>query len=245
MMNQNDVLVPEIWSDIPEVVAGFTTRHGGTSKAPFDSMNLGLSTDDDPEAVQANRARLAEWAGIDVSRMAIAGQIHSDNIRVVDSPGLYPGYDALVTASRNLMLCITAADCAVILLADTDAGVIAACHAGWRGTAAGIVPKSAGIMRELGASDIRAYIGPCISAAEFEVGEEVAAKFADRHVLRSERWPRPHVDLKAVLIDQLSSAGIDQVEVSDRCTYSETSNFFSHRAEDGLTGRMMGFILLK
>ena len=244
-MNRSDILIPETWKNTGALVAGFTTRRGGTSKGPFDSMNLGLSTDDDPASVQANRARLAEWAGIEPGRMAIAGQIHSDHVKMVESPGLYPGFDALVTADRDIMLCITAADCAVVLLADVEAGVIAACHAGWRGTVAGIVPKSVRMMRDLGASSIQAYVSPCISAAEFEVGEDVAAKFEDRHVLRSEKWPRPHVDMKSALSDQLTEAGITQVEVSDRCTYDETADFFSHRAENGVTGRMMGFILLR
>ena len=244
-MNEGDILIPDILRDVPGIVAGFTTRHGGVSAGAYQSMNLGLSTDDDPSAVRQNRILLARWAGADVSRLAIAGQIHGEKVKVVDSPGLFPGFDSLVTSSSNIMLCITAADCAVILLANAEAGVIAACHAGWRGTVARVVSETIEAMRDLRARPeaTRAYVSPCISTENFEVGEEVAAHFDERYIRRSSQWEKPHVDLKSVLADQLFDAGIPEVEVSDRCTFSETPDFFSHRAESGVTGRMMGFIL--
>lgn len=240
------ILRPGVFEDVPGVVAGFSTRHGGASATPFGSLNLGLSTGDAPEQVQENRRRLFAPLGFAADQLAIAGQVHGDRVKRIEAAGLFPGYDALVTDRPGVALCITAADCAVILLADAAAGVVGACHSGWRGTVARITEKTVEAMAALGAapSRLRAYIGPCISAEHFEVGPEVAAQFDDAFV---RRWPgreKPHVDLKAVLVDQLRRAGVPEaaVEASDRCTFAETDTFFSYRAEAGRTGRMMGFI---
>ncbi|MEX0747771.1 MAG: laccase domain-containing protein, partial [Rhodothermales bacterium] len=122
MNNQSDyALLPEVFQDLPGIVAGFTTRHGGVSSEPFRSLNLGLSTGDDSALVTENRRRMLVGFGLDPSRMAIAGQVHGDRVKVVLEPGLYPGYDAIVTREPSIVLCITAADCAVILLADAEA----------------------------------------------------------------------------------------------------------------------------
>jgi len=236
------VLLPDVLQDQPGITAGFTTRHGGVSTGAFSSLNLGLSTGDDSALVTENRRRMLAGLALDASRMAIAGQVHGDRVKVVVEPGLYPGYDALATREPNIVLCITAADCAVILLADAETGVIGACHAGWRGTVVNIIANTVGAMERLGARGNRllAYVGPCICLDHFEVGEEVADKFSDEFVIRREEWERPHVDLKAAISRQLAS--VSAVEISDRCTFSETEDFFSHRAEHGVTGRMMGFI---
>jgi hypothetical protein len=174
--------------------------------------------------------------------------VHGDKIAQVSEPGLYPGFDALVTRTPELVLCITAADCAVLLLADPDSRVVAACHSGWRGTAAEIARRTVEAMLDFGAQPphLRAYISPCISTEYFEVGPEVAAEFPDQYVFERSDWNRPHVDLKQALVDQLIQTGMDasSIETSPRCTFSETHDFFSYRAEKGATGRMMGFISL-
>ena len=241
-------------------------RDGGVSIGPFSSLNLGLSTGDDDENIRENRRRLGEQAGIPVDRFAIAGQVHEAEILAVRAPGLYPGYDGLVTDEENLLLVITAADCAAILLADDQAGVVGACHSGWRGTVANISANTVAAMQDLGAAParIRAYASPCISLENFEVGPEVAEQFDDRYVFDrpperlvaaasgtssdavsdEEVWRKPHVDLKAAIRDQLQAAGLseDAIEVSPHCTMGETDLFYSYRAEGGTTGRMMGFI---
>lgn len=240
------VLVPEVLAGLPGVVAGFSLRHGGVSESTFRSLNLGLSAGDDPELVLENRRRLFRHAGLDPDRIAVAGQVHGDRVKLIDEAGLFPGFDALVTVRRDITLCITAADCAVILLADPDADVIGAVHSGWRGTTASIVPKTLRAMQALGASpaSFRAYISPCISADYFEVGPEVAEQFDPAYVIH--HHPRPHIDLKAAIRDQLLASGIRpaHIETSPRCTFAETRDFFSYRAE-GKTGRMMGFISIK
>jgi hypothetical protein len=234
---------------VPQVVAGFSTRHGGTSAPPYDSLNLSLSPDDDADAVRSNRRRLFGQVGFSVEDLALAGQVHGNRVEHVTAPGAYRGVDGLVTVTPGVMLCMTAADCAAVLLADAEAGVVGACHAGWRGTVARVVPATVTRMQDLGARPgrLRAYVSPCIGVESFEVGPEVAAQFDDAFVVRRPAWPKPHVDLKAAIVAQLDEAGVPaaQIEVSPHDTAAEIDLFFSHRAEDGVTGRMMGFIGLR
>ena len=240
-------LRPALFGTVPGIVAGFSTRHGGQSAAPFASLNLSVSIGDDAAPVHENRRRLFEEVlGFPVHRVAFAGQVHGAALQVVEEGGVYPGYDAMVTQQPGLLLCISAADCAAVLLADAQAGIVGACHAGWRGTVARIAIDTVAAMARLGAdpAQVRAYISPCISAQRFEVGPEVAAQFAPAFV---RHWPgkaKPHVDLKAALAAQLDEAGVtpEHREISPHCTMTETKTFFSHRAEKGHTGRMMGFV---
>lgn len=245
-MTHPTVLTPALFDDLPGVVAGFSTRHGGTSEAPFDSLNLGLSTGDDDARVRANRRRLFEAVGLSADRLVIAGQVHGAEVLTATAPGLYPGYDALVTDRPGLVLCITAADCAVVLLADPEARVVAAAHSGWRGTEARISERTVAAMEALGAAPerLRAYVSPCITMEHFEVGPEVAARFDGAFVHHLPGEPKPRVDLKAAITAQLAGAGVppEAIEVSGHCTFAGTDTFFSYRAESGRTGRMMGFI---
>jgi polyphenol oxidase len=238
-------LRPALFDSLPGIVAGFSTRHGGVSATPFASLNLGLSTNDDREAVLENRRLLFETVGFEAGELAITGQVHGSEVAVVQTPGLYPGFDGLVTTTPRLMLCISAADCASVLIATAEGGMVGACHAGWRGAAGGIIARTVGCMTDLGAESgsLRAYISPCISAARFEVGPEVAVRFDARFVVRAS-GEKPHVDLKGALVAQLVEAGLepDFIEVSPHCTHTDTTTFYSHRAEGGVTGRMMGFI---
>jgi YfiH family protein len=219
------------------------------SNTPYTSLNLGLSTRDPNENVQVNRCRLFAAAGFSTGQLVIAGQVHGSKIKVATEAGLYPGYDGLVTRVPGLLLCISAADCAAVLLTDAEARVIGACHSGWRGTVANISGKTVVAMAEMGSepSRLKAYISPCISMANFEVGPEVAAQFDETFVHHLPDEPKPRVDLKAVIASQLEEAGVvpQNIEISPHCTMGETDTFFSYRAENGLTGRMMGFIGMK
>lgn len=239
-------LVPTIFGG-SGITAGFSKRHGGTSCGDFRSLNVGLSTGDDPAAVRRNRQLLFQSMDLDPTRVAVAGQVHGAAVRYVESPGLYTGFDALITDVHDLVLAITAADCAVILVAETDRGIVGAIHSGWRGTVSGIVMETVKEMARRGADPQRmsAYVSPCISAERFEVGEEVARQFPSQYVVRRDGWERPHIDLSEYLLTQLISTGISpsQVEVSGECTYDHP-DYFSYRAESGKTGRMMGFIAM-
>ena len=239
-------LRPALFDGLPGVVAGFCTRHGGGSDEPYASLNLSLSIGDDEAQVWKNRRRLCEALGFSTDQLALTGQVHGAEVKEVVEAGLYRGYDAMVTRRPGLLLCISAADCAAVLLADAEARVVGACHAGWRGTVARVVVGTVAAMARLGAkpSRVRAYLSPCISAEHFEVGPEVAREFDSAFV---RRWPdkeKPHVDLKAAIVAQLEEAGLapERVEVSPHCTVADVDTFFSHRAEKGRTGRMMGFI---
>ena len=240
------ILRPDIFLPSDRIVAGFSTRQGGASKSPYDSLNLGLSTNDQREHVLENRRRLFESVGFSLDRLAIAGQVHGVECEVVAKPGLYEETDALVSRVPGILLCLSAADCAAVLLADEKNGVVGACHAGWRGAAGGIVKITIDAMCRLGAqvSSISAYVSPCISKESFEVGPEVAKQFDDRVVLNMTGKPRPHVDLKSAIKLQLNQCEIPDwaIEISPHCTFRQTDLFFSYRAEKGLTGRMMGFI---
>lgn len=222
------ILRPTVFADLDGIVAGFTTRAFAPADEPRD----------------ATRARLAEATGF--AQIASVGQVHRADVAVVRESGFTPEHDGLVTDRHDLLLTTVAADCALVLLADAEAGVVGACHSGWRGTVAGVVDQTVRAMVSLGAEvgRVRTYIGPCISPEAFEVGEEVAAEFDASVVVRREDWLRPHVDLRAELVAQLARLGIeaDRVEVSDGCTMTETDRFYSYRAEGGTPGRMIGFI---
>lgn len=237
---------PEIFKALPGIVAGFSTRHGGRSAAPYDSLNLGLSTGDAQESVLENRGRLFESLGFRPDQIAVAGQVHGARVKEVTEPGLFPGFDGMVSQKPGILLCISAADCAAVLLVDPEAKIVGACHSGWRGTVARISERTIREMERLGARPERvlAYVSPCISAERFEVGPEVAEQFDDRFVVRQSDAPRPFVDLKGAIRAQLMEVGVEpgSIEVSPHCTFSETDAFFSYRAESGTTGRMMGFI---
>ena len=240
------MLRPAIFDPLTHVAAGFTTRAGGISPEPFATMNMGLSTDDCPDHVRANRRMALGRLGFPPDSLAIAGQVHGADVRTVNTAGLHRGCDGLVTATPGLVLGVTAADCGAVLLACPEGAVVGACHAGWRGAVAGVVANTVRAMTELGAdpAGVRAYIGPCISGRSFEVGEEVATEFPDAVVHRPAGAPRPFVDLPAAILADLLNAGLApaHIESSGRCTMEEPGVFFSHRASGGRTGRMMGLI---
>ena len=240
------MIIPSIFPST--VRAQFTTRSGGVSEAPFSSLNLGLSTADASEHVLENRRIAAAALGLTPDRMAIAGQVHGCEVRTVDQPGLYPGFDGLVTKEQDLVLSISAADCAAILIADSASNVIGACHAGWRGHVGGVVDNTILEMTKLGASQgaMVAYVSPCISAIHFEVGEEVAAQFAPEFVVRSPDRIKPHINLSGSIVANLVRCGIPtaKIECSPSCTFAASDLFFSHRAQHGTTGRMMGMICM-
>ena len=239
-------IAPTLFESIPGIAAGFSTRHGGVSDQPFTSLNLGLSTNDEKGNVLENRKRLFESVGFSVDALAITGQVHGDKVLEVNAPGSYVGYDGLITRSKGLLLCLSAADCASVLLVDTENKIVGACHSGWRGTVANITGKTVSMMADLGArpSSMYAYVSPCISKTNFEVGWEVADQFDEAYLYRVSGKEKPHIDLKAAIKDQIISAGIDanRVEISPFCTVGEKNHFFSYRAEQGKTGRMMGFV---
>jgi YfiH family protein len=225
----------------------------------FASLNFGnpgevpLDDRDPPENIERNFRRLLGVTGASGRQLIEVHQVHGGTVDTVTkqrprADGPDPKADAVVTDDPSLVLAVRTADCLPALLASADGRVVAALHAGWRGVIAGIVPNTLAAMAELGATDIVAAIGPCISGEAFEVGEEVAAEFERVFrpetlvVLRRPEWPKPHVDLKRAVFLQLAAGGAAGAQVLPNCTVGEPALFFSHRRDQGRTGRMASVI---
>lgn len=234
---------PTIFQSIPGLVAGVSTRHGGLSKVPYATLNLGVHTDDAPEVIEQNLSLFCTDLGISPADLARSYQVHGDKIWVTGRAGYQSGFDAMISVQPGVFAGVSIADCTPILLADPVTRVCAAIHAGWKGTVAQIVHKTAKRMIENRGSnpaDILAYIGPCISLAHFEVGDEVAAQFDT--AFKTRKGAKWHVDLKAANAAQLQTVGIQQIEIDPACTVENNADFFSHRTEKGVTGRMLALI---
>ncbi|MGW5050106.1 peptidoglycan editing factor PgeF [Actinokineospora sp. NPDC004072] len=219
-----------------------TTREGGASNPPYDSFNLGDHVGDLPEHVQANRARLAREIGLPEDRLAWMEQVHGRTATIVTGPQTEPAEatDALVTAEPNLALVALAADCVPVLLADPEAGVVAAVHAGRVGARVGVVPAALKAMTEAGADiqRVEALLGPAICGDCYEVPaamrDDMEARLPGSAC--KTRSGTPGVDLRAGLWRQLADAGVARIGVDPRCTREERT-LFSHR-RDGTTGRL-------
>ncbi len=238
--------VPDIFKPFPEMTAAESTRFGGVSTLPFQSLNLGLYTEDDPNAVQENRKIFFSRLGFRPEQAAGAKQEHGDHILQVGLPGQYEGYDALVTRSPGILLTVTVADCAPVLIYDPVQKAVGAVHAGWRGTVAGITAKTIGRMVSLfntNPADCRAFIGSCIGECCFEVGDEVAEHFDKAFKRWNTATGKYHVDIKSANREQLLREGLlaENIEVSPHCTF-QNKDYFSHRRDRGQTGRMLGVI---
>lgn len=228
----------------PEDIRAFFTLKNPhrNSERNIPGLNLGMNTDDD-EIIAQNREAFLSRVGIDSDSLAYVHQIHSDKIVEIDKPGEYGKADGMITNKKGITLGIKVADCGPVLMADTESDWIAAIHAGWRGAAEQIHLKALTMLEERGVEphNLKIYIGPCISAQNFEVGEEVAEQFPENVVLRN--YKKPHVDLKQYLRNSLLAAGVmeSHIEIDPRCTISD-ERFYSYRREGEHSGRMMAFI---
>lgn len=241
------IIIPTIFASVPQLAVAQSTRHGGVSPAPFHSLNLGKSTDDSPVNVTENRRRFCAALGFQPAQMAWSKQVHGDQIRYATEPGGAEGFDALVTDVPGILLAVSVADCTPILVCDHRRRAVAAIHAGWRGTVAGVVAKTLIFMKKkfgTRGADCFAYVGTCIDECSFEVGDEVAAEFAESFKRFDAERGKFFVDLKKANAAQLRSFDIPetQIETSPYCTVRHAADFFSHRKDSGLTGRGMGAI---
>jgi YfiH family protein len=208
-------------------------------------LNLGFNTPEKKEVIAQNRLKLLSRLGLNQDWVAYADQVHSTRIRAVSQGGIYPETDGLLTRIPGLTLAIQVADCAAILLWDAKNKVIGAVHAGWRGAAGNIVPQGIQKMTDLGAdpSQVKAFVSPCISFKNFEVGKEVADLFPDEFV-DLESHKKPHLNLKGFLRHQLQEGGLlmRNIEINNGCTIEEAKRFYSYRREGQQSGRMMALI---
>jgi len=227
---------------LPGARAVFTTRRGGVSEGPYESLNLGILTADDPERVTENRRRAAEAAGVRPERVAMGWQVHGCELlewerpppeRAYAEPGgkELPRVDGQLTREHGLGLLALVADCYPLALSDgTRAAML---HCGWRGLAGGILEKAIERFERRPA----AAVGPGIGGCCYEVGPEVLQAFeglADGRML----------DLRAVIASKLADAGVTDVQHVEQCTSCRPDLYFSHRRDGGLTGRQAGIVIL-
>jgi polyphenol oxidase len=226
-----------------------TTRTGGASAAPFDTFNLGDHVGDDPAAVATNRERLSEAIGLGPDRLVWMNQVHGDHVQVVDGPCDTPveDTDALVTRTPRLALAVVTADCVPVLLADAQAGVIAAVHAGRVGARDGVVIRAVEAMLAEGAHepDISVLLGPAVSGRNYEVpaamADEVEAALPGSRTTTS--TGTPGLDLRAGIACQLKTLGVKVIDVDPRCTVDDAT-LFSHR-RGAPTGRLASVVWME
>lgn len=219
---------------------GFFTREGGVSSGIYGSLNCGLGSDDDPALVRENRSRVAGQLGIAPGQFVSPYQIHSDKAVLVHEPWRResaPRADALVTTTPGLAIGIATADCAPVLFAEPDAGIVGAAHAGWQGALGGVLEATVALMEREGGdrAKIVAAVGPAISGQSYEVGEEFRDRFVNanaenaKYFSQPREGAKPHFALSQFVSDRLRTAGVGVVEDLEICTYRDETRLFSYR----------------
>lgn len=250
-------LLADSLANLPGIAHGFFTRHGGVSQGIYASLNCGTGSKDDPAAVRENRARVAARLG--ARDLISAYQVHSTTALIVHEPwllGTRPQADAMVTTTRGLALGALAADCAPVLLAEPQARVVAAAHAGWRGAVAGVLEATIEAMETLGArrERILTAVGPCIGLGAYEVGPEFESEFLSRDATSASfftqpgQQARPHFDLSGYVAHRLRRAGVAEADRLKVCTFAQKEDFFSYRGSGARNepdyGRQISAIVL-
>ena len=244
-----------------EIIHFSTSRNGGISDYPYNTLNIGYNTDDAYHNVTENRRRLGEATNISPKQMIFPAQTHSNNILYiteVNGPidnSLYSNTDGMITTLPGICLCVQTADCAPVLLFDPVKDVIAVAHAGWRGVVKNITRHVVNAMVtdfSCGPQNIIAGIGPAIGADVYEVGTNVidglAETFSDTHQILTYQSPdKALFNVKKANRLLLNSAGIpdSNINISSYCTFTHSDMFFSARRDNGVTGRMASGIMLK
>ena len=243
-MLQHDILFPDQLPAVDGLVCAMSTRHGGVSPEPL-GMNLSFRVGDEQSRVEENRKRFFGRLGIDPERIATARQCHSASVAYAKDPGVYEAVDGLITDQPNVWLAISIADCVPVLVVDQRRRVIGAFHAGWRGTAAGMVAHGIEAMKkefDARPEDMYGFIGPSARSCCYEVGAEVAEVFQNGVIER--RDGKTWLDLKKANLRQLIDQGIPehQIEASPSCTICTGDLYHSYRRERERSGRMMAVI---
>jgi YfiH family protein len=262
---QLPLLSYQLFAAHPNVGNVVSTRLGGVSAPPYHELNLALSTQDDHDAVLENRRRLCAAVDVALDSLTIGQLVQGTHITIVsegirgcgslDRATALPGTDGLITNVPNTPLAVLVADCTVVSYFDPMRQVIALAHAGWRGTPGGIVPKMVRTMQEqfgCRPEDILVGMSPNIGKDHFQVRDDVLKAFQAFFGDQTGRFFTLQedgsylLDLNAALVQQLKDSGIQEehVEVAGICTYEHTNLFYSHRKENGRTGRFAGLIVL-
>ena len=244
-MSLHDHLIIPNWPAPPNIRALQTTRIGGFSRAPYDSLNLGSHVADAPLDVARNRMLLNTLMP---SEPVWLEQVHGIVVANADSASCLPQADACIATHRSAVCVVMTADCLPILLCDQQGTVVGAVHAGWKGLAAGVIEATVQAMN-VPAQNLMTWLGPAISQDAFEVGAEVRNIFIEAHshaagafvAGQNGKWL---ADIYALARLRLNALGITQIHGGDYCTYKDAERFFSYR-RDGVTGRMGTFIWLE
>ncbi len=237
-------IVPD-WPAPARVRALSTTRAGGVSVAPYDSLNLGTHVGDDPANVAANRAQVRR---IVRSEPAWLNQVHGTVVVDAASVAGVPDADASVSRTPGAVCVVMTADCLPVLLCDRAGSVVGAAHAGWRGLHGGVIEATVAAM-QVAPADVIAWLGPAIGPTAFEVGDEVRAAFvavdaiADAAFKPAGQPGKWLADIYLLARQRLAALGVTAVYGGDCCTVSESRRFFSYR-RDGVTGRMASLVWL-
>ncbi len=242
--------ISPVWPCPPSVRSAQTTRHGGVSQPPFDSLNLATHVGDYPACVQANRARLRQELDLPSEPIWLE-QVHGVDVYHAfgDTPTTPPRADAAYTRQPGRVLAVLTADCLPVLFCAHNGAEIAVAHAGWRGLCAGVLEATLAAFQNP-TSEIMAWLGPAISQAAFEVGEEVRAAFLshDPHAavafMPSNRPDHWQADLYMLARQRLAHAGVNRVYGGGDCTLSDATRFFSYRRSTPC-GRMVSLIWLQ
>src|ERR1700742_2704733 len=227
-------------SKLARIRHAFFTRSGGVSDGIYASLNGGVGSNDAPDNVAQNRARMAQALGVAADRLLTPYQIHSPDVVVAEEPWTHearPRADAVITRTPGLAIGVSTADCGPLLFADDEAGVIGAAHAGWRGAFTGVIEATVAAMETLGANRARIAValGPTIRQPNYEVGPEFVERFlaADVDNARffgpSQRDGHAMFDLTGYIADRVARAGIASFEDLGLCTYAEPERFYSYR----------------
>ena len=227
-------------SKLARIRHAFFTRSGGVSDGIYASLNGGVGSNDAPDNVAQNRARMAQALGVAADRLLTPYQIHSPDVVVAEEPWTHearPRADAVITRTPGLAIGVSTADCGPLLFADEKAGVIGAAHAGWRGAFTGVIEATVVAMETLGADRARISValGPTIRQANYEVGPEFVERFLAANVDnarffgQSQRDGHAMFDLTGYIADRVARAGIASFEDLGLCTYAEPERFYSYR----------------
>ncbi len=242
------------------IVAGFSTRNGGVSRAPYNSLNLSFGTDDMLPHVEGNRSTFARSFDLDPHQLLTVKQVHGKDLLLIDEPNpdlshfLNIEVDAIVTNQPGIMIGVLTADCLPILIWSEEKKVIAAVHAGWRGAANGIIRKTVETITKqfsCNPSELKAAIGPGIGAHSYEVDRPVRDIFRKgtgfwNEISKETTLGHWLVDLSLSARLQFEQLGLtpQNIDVAKECTCCHPEILFSHRRDKGVTGRQLGFIML-
>jgi polyphenol oxidase len=246
-------LIRPVWGAPGRVGAAMTTRLGGVSAAPYDSLNLGYATADDRASVTQNERLTAAALGVHEADIRWAYQVHGTDVQHAESlPENAPlgaaevKGDAVISHTPGLVCAVKVADCMPLLFAARDGTAVGAAHAGWRGLAAGVLERTVTALR-VAPDQLVAWMGPCIGPKAFAVGEEVRAAFvahdplAALHFAPVEAPGKFLCDLYAIARQRLAAIGLTDVSGGEYCTFNQAELFFSHRRAP-VTGRMAAFV---